>query len=172
VDRLLPHVQAALPYVLLFKPQILDAMGFDERQFYEQYEIIMNYIEDVDAFCFRDPIDGALKWYDDDKYGVNDQLEEAYEEMFGSSSFSQMSKDREEYDKQALAAYASKPKKSKKAPAAAPAPAPAPAPKPKPKKSKKAPVPMPMEEYSSMYTPEITNQPPVGLGRKMCTCKH
>jgi hypothetical protein len=81
-------------------------------------------------------------------------------------------------------APAPKPKKSKKAPAPTPAPAPAPTPDlalalaPKPKSKKKSGGMMnedffmpTLREYPKFPDPrEITNQPPVGLGRKMCTC--
>lgn len=199
VNELMPLMQMVLPVMMLIDPDILDQMPLEEFQEYlNAGDCTITYIEDafdsvggskggagsVGAFCFDNPLDGYKEtWYDDNKFGVNKHLRNMYKMYYGfepssaaekkSARDAMASGDFQKLTKEYVISHYHK-KEAKRAPISAPAPAPAPAPKPKskPKKSKKAPTPMPMEEYSSMYTPEITNQPPVGLGRKMCTCKH
>ena len=164
--RLMPHVQMALPYLLLFKPQIIAAMGFDAYTYYDNIECTINYIEELDAFCFRDPIDGALKWYDDDKYGVNDNIEKAYEERWGSTSMSVMTKERKVLDKELSSKKKSSSKKTPSPVEVAPSP---------PKKKAPA-TPSPIEYYvPATPSPKkkkgkgepkpITDLPPPGLIR-------
>ena len=141
-ERLMPHVQMALPYILLFKPQIIEAMGFDAWQYYSKITCTINYIEELDAFCFRDPIDGALKWYDDNKYGVNDNIEKAYEERWGSTSMSVMTKEREVLDKELSSKKKSSSKKMPSPVEVAPSP-----PKKKAPKKKSPATPSPIEYY-------------------------
>ena len=174
VERLMPHAQMALPYLLLFKPQIVAAMGFDAFQYYDNITCTINYVEEVGAFCFRDPIDGDLKWYDDDKYGVNDHLEEAYIARGGSTSMSVMSHDRDVLDKYLKDMYYKKLQEHTKS-TTAHAPKKAPAPPKAPKKKAPA-TPSPIEYYvPATPSPKkkkgkgepkpITDLPPPGLIR-------